>query len=102
MIEITNANFEEKVLNSDIPVLVDFWAEWCPPCKRLSPIVEEVSQEVSGKALVVKVNVDDAPELSAKYGVSSIPTLVLINKGEAVKSSVGFIPKEKILELIGV
>ncbi len=88
-IEVTEANFEEVVLKSDKPVLVDFWAEWCGPCRMIAPIVEELSHDYEGKAVVVKVDVDNAPEISMKYGIRNIPTLLVLKNGEVVDKHVG-------------
>ncbi|MFV0554683.1 MAG: thioredoxin [Mangrovibacterium sp.] len=88
-IEVTEANFEEVVLKSDKPVLVDFWAEWCGPCRMITPIVEELSKDYEGKAVVVKVDVDSAPGISMKYGIRNIPTLLVIKGGEVVDKHVG-------------
>lgn len=99
-LQITKQNFEEEVLNSDKPVLLDFWASWCGPCKMLLPIVEEVANEVT-HAKICKVNVDDQPELAQKFGVMTIPTLVVMNEGKVVKTSVGVKPKHEVLALIG-
>jgi len=96
----TNAASFDKVINQDVPVLVDFWAPWCGPCKMLGPVLEEVEKEVSGKAVVAKVNVDDEQDLAVKFGVSSIPTMVVFKKGEAVERTVGFMSKEKIVALL--
>ena len=94
--KITNDNFKSEVLESDIPVLLDFWAEWCGPCRMLSPVVEEVAAEREGKIKVGKVNVDEEMDLAMRFGVSSIPTLILFKNGEAVKTSVGFVPKAQL------
>ena len=99
MVKITNYNFEEEVLKSDKTVLIDFYANWCAPCKMLSPVIEEVAIE-NDDIKVVKINVDDLQELAVKYEVISIPTLVVIKNGQEVKRSVGFISKSQILELI--
>lgn len=96
---ITTAAFSEEVLQSDIPVLVDFWASWCGPCKMLSPIVDALSNEVTN-VKICKVNVDEEPGLAQKYRVMSIPTLMVFQNGEPVKTSVGLVSKEKILEMI--
>ncbi|HOU38471.1 MAG TPA: thioredoxin [Treponemataceae bacterium] len=89
-----------KVINQDKPVLVDFWAPWCGPCKMLGPVLEEAEKEIGDKAIIAKVNVDDEQDLAVKFGISSIPTMVLFKNGEAVERSVGFIAKEKIVSLI--
>ena len=95
----TAANFDAEVLKADQPVLVDFYADWCGPCKMMAPIVEEVAREMEGKAKVGKLNVDDNMEIAARYGVMSIPSLILFENGEVKNKSVGFIPKEAVLEL---
>ena len=84
-ITLTNENFEEEVLNSDVPVLVDFWAVWCMPCKMLAPIVEELANEANGAYKVGKVNVDEAPELAARYRIAGIPAIVVFKDGEVYK-----------------
>ena len=99
-IEVTDKNFEGEVLKSKLPVLVDFWAEWCGPCKMISPIVEEIAVDLSGKLKVAKVNVDNAQELAAKYHVMSIPTLMLFKDGEPVEQIVGAMGKDALLEKI--
>ena len=101
-IELTNDNFAAEVLQSELPVLVDFWATWCGPCKMLAPTVAEVSTEYAGRVKVGKVNVDNAPELAARYGITSIPALLLFNKGEVVRTSVGFVPKADVVAMLGL
>ena len=93
-LEITDANFEEIVLNSDKPVLVDFWATWCGPCRMVGPVIDQVSEEYEGKAVVGKVDVDANQEFAAKYGVRNIPTVLLFHKGEIIERKVGVSPKE--------
>ncbi|EJO5348523.1 thioredoxin [Clostridium botulinum] len=94
--EINESIFGEEVLNSDVPVVVDFWATWCGPCKMIAPVVEEISDELSGKVKFVKVNVDENPVISTQYKIASIPTLKVFKAGEAVETLVGFRPKEGI------
>lgn len=99
-ITITENNFEQEVLKSDLPVLLDFWATWCPPCKALSPIVAEVAAELAGKVKVGKINVDEEPALGARFRVSSIPTLIVFKDGRMTNQSVGLIGKPQILDLL--
>ena len=99
VLTITKENFESEVLKSEKKVLVDFWASWCGPCKRLSPLVDQIAEETN-EVKVGKINVDEQSELAEKYGVMSIPTLIVFENGEPVKQSVGAVPKETILDLI--
>lgn len=101
-IKITTQNFEDEVLKSDLPVLVDFWATWCGPCKMLAPAVAEIAGERASTLKVGKVNVDEEPELAQKFGIMSIPTLILFNNGKAEKTTVGFMPKDQILTNFGL
>ena len=99
VVTITQQNFQEEVLNAGLPVLVDFWAPWCGPCRMLSPVVDEIAEERED-VKVGKVNVDDEPALAEQFGVSSIPTLLVFQNGKLVQSSVGVRPKEEILGLL--
>ncbi len=99
VVTVTKENFDAEVKNSTAPVLVDFWASWCGPCRMLSPVVDEIAEERSD-VKVCKINVDEEPELAAKYGVMSIPTLMVFQNGEAAQTSVGVVPKTKILEML--
>ncbi len=98
--EVTDATFKAQVLDSKMPVLVDFWAPWCMPCKMISPIVHEIAKECEGKVKVVKVNTDESTEVPSTYGIMSIPTLLVFHNGEAVDKIVGAVPKKKILEAL--
>ncbi len=98
-INITNQNFNEEVLQSDKPVLIDFWASWCGPCRMIAPIVEEIAEERSD-IKVGKINVDEEPELATRFGIMSIPTLVVMKDGEMVNKLVGARPKNQILDML--
>lgn len=98
-IEITDANFEE-IIKSEQPILVDFWAEWCGPCRMIGPLVEELSNEYEGKALIGKLNVDENPGVATKYGIRSIPTLLVFKGGEVVDKIVGAVPKNMLAQKI--
>ena len=93
-LEITDANFEELVINSDKPAMIDFWAVWCGPCRMIAPIVEEMSQEYEGKAVIGKVDVDSNPGIAQKYGIRNIPTMLFLKNGEVVDKQVGAAPKQ--------
>ncbi len=99
-VAVTDNNFDEKVLKPTLPVLVDFWAPWCGPCKMSGPILEEISEEYKDKMLVAKINVDENPRTSSKFGVMSIPTVILFNKGSEVERQVGFSGKQAYEELL--
>jgi thioredoxin 1 len=96
-LEVTDGNFDELVLNSDKPVIVDFWAEWCGPCRMVGPIVEEVGVDYEGKAVVTKVDVDSNPGITAKYGIRNIPTILFFKYGEVADMQVGAVPKSTIV-----
>ncbi len=100
-LNITKENFETEVINSEKPVLIDFWAIWCGPCKMIAPAIEEIAEEVDD-IKVCKIDVDEAPELAAAFGIQSIPTLVLMKDGKIVNKTVGFQSKNSILEFIGI
>lgn len=99
-IKLTKQNFEDEVIKSDIPVMVDFWATWCGPCKMLAPIIEEIAEEYEGKVKVGKVNVDDEPELASAFRIASIPTVLVFKNGQITNTSVGYCSKEKLESLL--
>ena len=99
-IHVTEAEFDDVVLGSELPVLVDFWAPWCNPCKMLGPVIDEIADEVDGKALVCKVNIDEEQNLAQEYRVMSIPTLLYFKDGKVVNQMVGVRPKEELLDAL--
>jgi len=98
-IVITEQNFDSEVLKSDKPVVVDFWAAWCGPCKMLAPILEQVANEYSDKVKIAKCNVDDNPNISANFGIMSIPTILIFNEGKTVNQSIGLVSKDDLVNL---
>ena len=101
-IKLTADNFENEVLKADKPVLVDFWAEWCGPCKMIAPIVAEIAEKYEGKVKVGKINIDEEIKLAVEYGVTSIPTLLLFKNGEVVKKTIGYSPKGELIAELGI
>lgn len=99
-INVTEANFKDEILQSEVPVFVDFWAEWCGPCKMVAPTVEEIAESYQGKVKVCKINVDEAPNIAGEYEVMSIPTLAIFKQGELVEKTVGALPKDQIENMI--
>ena len=97
---VSDASFDQDVLKAPGPVLVDFWAEWCGPCKQIGPYLEEISKEMAGEVTVAKVNIDDNPMAPSKYGVRGIPTLILFKEGQVAATKVGALPKSKLVEWI--
>ncbi|CAM2057807.1 thioredoxin 1 [Desulfovibrionales bacterium] len=100
-IQLTDSNFEEVVLKCDLPVLVDFWAIWCGPCRAMGPVIDELADEYVGQVKVTKMNVDENPIISGKYGIRSIPTLILFKQGEVVEQVTGAVSKNAIKDMIG-
>ena len=101
-IVLNSANFGAEVEKSDIPVLVDFWASWCGPCKMLSPVIDEIAKDFDGRIKVGKVNVDDEAELAIRFGVEVIPTLVLFKNGKEVKRTAGYLEKAEVIDIFGL
>ncbi|NNF08430.1 MAG: thioredoxin [Candidatus Eisenbacteria bacterium] len=95
-LELTDSNFTETINNSEVPVMVDFWAPWCGPCRSLAPIVEELASDYTGKIAVAKVNTDDSPNIASQFNISSIPTLLFFKNGQVVKQVIGAHPKAKL------
>ncbi len=100
-VNVTGASFQKEVVESPVPVLVDFWAEWCVPCKMVAPILEKLSEDNKGKIRIVKVNVDQEGDLASRYNIVSIPTLLLFEKGKVVKQQVGAVPRQVLDKMIG-
>lgn len=97
---ITDASFPEEVINSELPVLVDFWAPWCGPCRMIAPMLDEMAEELNNSVKIVKINVDENPLVPSQFGVSSIPTLILFKDGQAISTKIGSLPKAKLLEWV--
>jgi len=101
-VEVNDSNFDQEVLESSLPVLVDFWAEWCAPCRMISPVVEEIGDEYEGRLKVASLNVEDCPITASQYGVMSIPSLLVFQEGEEVERIVGALPKERLISKLEV
>lgn len=99
-LRFTDDNFEEEVFNSPLPVLVDFWGSWCPPCKMVEPVIEEIARELFGKLKVGKVNVDQNPRIAARFNISGVPTFMLLHKGEILRYAIGAHSKQQLLNMI--
>jgi len=97
---VTNANFKQEVLESDLPVLADFWAEWCVPCKMVGPVLEKLAADYAGKIKVAKINVDDQGELASQFNIVSIPTIILFHKGQPAKQQIGAVPRKALEEMV--
>jgi thioredoxin 1 len=96
IIQVNDASFEDKVVNHSAPVLVDFWAEWCPPCKALAPLLDEIAEEYNGKLVIAKMDVDQSPQTPPKYGIRGIPTLILFENGKVTATQVGALNKSQL------
>ena len=101
-IKITKSNFESEVLNSPIPVVVDFWATWCGPCRMIAPVVEEIAEEYEGTIKVGKINVDEEPELASQFKIVSIPTIVLVKDGNVTTKAIGYMTKDRLIKELGI
>lgn len=101
-VNVNQANFEEVVLKSELPVLVDFWAPWCGPCRMLGPVVSGLAEKTAGKAVVAKINIDDEPELAARFRVMSIPTIAVFKGGQIQEKAVGVQPEKELLRMLGL
>ncbi|MBN2482968.1 MAG: thioredoxin [Candidatus Omnitrophica bacterium] len=99
-VDVTRENFEKEVIQSDTPVLVDFWAPWCGPCKMVVPVIDEIAKEYEGKVKVAKINIDDAAEIASQYNVMSIPTLMIFKNGEVLTQTVGALSKSDLIKLL--
>ena len=100
IIKLTDAEFENQVIKSEKPILVDYWAEWCGPCKMIAPVLSEIAEEYSGKVKIAKVNIDESPDTPPKYGIRGIPTLMIFKKGEVEATKVGAVSKSQLIAFI--